>query len=416
MNHWISGGQFHTRSTFLGVGLLMVLSLQAQPSEERWWPLQSLPKSVVRTPNQQEFASPRAALEMMVQSIAGLAAKAVNEGQGDELVWVDNGNPDLEDWYVRFFAAHPSLHQPGVLGPWDLVDRYAKRGLIKGYILYRSDSSLGQINTYRPGMDCSVNVATSLAGLLDGIIVDEELEKTAQAYGLARLLDARGKSQAWCFESYLTQFQRAMLCTQDPKKPHVRDLAIAQKAFTVYGKEAPTPAVMAWLDPLSPILGWNGGDEFASTDLSTRFGHIQTATDWCMNLPVLMAGAEKTGRQPKKGLRPHLDRLERPTQRSEFLSKPTATTCSGFRETSSGVTRLIGAILTAAKFRSVGPAVSLNWRSCARRRLIMRWPLVRPGIHSLNGAGGTITPIVSASTGRIDGTCSPGRPSGPGPS
>jgi hypothetical protein len=83
-----------------------------------------------------------------------------------------------------------------------------------------------------------------------------------------------------------------MLCTQDPRKPHVRDLAIAQRAFTVYGDGEPTPAAMEWLEPLSPILGWNGGDEFATADLSTRYGHIQTATDWCINLPVLMAGSE----------------------------------------------------------------------------------------------------------------------------
>jgi hypothetical protein len=32
-------------------------------------------------------------------------------------------------------------------------------------------------------------------------------------------------------------------------------LAIAQRAFTVYGKAEPTPAAMKWLEPLSPILG-----------------------------------------------------------------------------------------------------------------------------------------------------------------
>ena len=32
---------------------------------------------------------------------------------------------------------------------------------------------------------------------------------------------------------------------------------------------------------------------FVNTSLSSRYGHIQTATDWCMNLPVLMAGSEK---------------------------------------------------------------------------------------------------------------------------
>jgi hypothetical protein len=142
-------------------------------------------------------------------------------------------------------------------------------------------------------MDCTVNVATSLAGILDSIIVDQELENEAIAHGLKRLMDVRGKTQSWCFQTYRDQFNHSLLCTQDPKKPHARDLAIAQKAFTCYGSDEPTPAALAWLNPLSPILGWNGGDEFQTTDLSSRHGHIQTATDWCMNLPVLMAGSEK---------------------------------------------------------------------------------------------------------------------------
>jgi hypothetical protein len=275
---------------FLLAGIMAVSGWAAQ-EEERWWPRQAVPKTVVRT--HREFPQPRAGLDMMAQSVAGLAAKAVNEGRGTELAWVDNGNIDLEDWSARWFAKHPNVKSSGAFGPWELVDRFAQQGIIKGYILYRLDKSGGEINAYRPGMDCSVNVATSLAGLLDGIIVDEGLEKEAEARGLKLLLDVRGKSQRWCFENYHGQFNRAMLCTQDPRKPHVRDLAIAQKVLTVYGSEEPIPSAMAWLEPLSPILGWNGGDEFETTDLSTRYGHIQTATDWCMNLPVLMAGSEK---------------------------------------------------------------------------------------------------------------------------
>ena len=64
---------------------------------------------------------------------------------------------------------------------------------------------------------------------------------------------------------------------------------------------------MKWLEPLSPILGWNGGDEFKTTDMSTRWGHIQTATDWCSNLPVLMAGTERTDQPKVPSLRPAND-------------------------------------------------------------------------------------------------------------
>ncbi len=261
--------------------------------ESRWWPTQAMPRALVRTITGNDFPVPRAACEMMVQSVAGLAARAVTDGRGDEMVWVGTDNIDVEDWFARVLKRYPRVETRGVFDPWALVERYAKRGIIKGFILYRSDTSKGAINEHRPGMDCSVNVATSLAGVLDGIIVEESLEAQARQRGLPLLLDVRDKTQAWCFENYKDQFNRALICTQDPRKPNVRDLAIAQKAFTVYGYDAPTPAVMKWLTPLSPVVGWNGGDEFKSTEMSTRWGHIQTATDWCINLPVLMAGTER---------------------------------------------------------------------------------------------------------------------------
>jgi hypothetical protein len=289
---WRQRRWFDRHKLLLAVGLVIGIAARAENAPDRWWPAQTLPQGVVRTASQEEFPAPRLAFQMMAQSVAGLAARAANEGRGDELVWIANGNADEEDWFARLRANHPDLKERGTFGPWELVNRFAKRGIIKGYILYRLDRSAGEVNEYRPGMDCSVNVATSLAGLLDGIIVDEELEKEAKAHGLSLLLDVREKTQAWCFGAYRDRFNRRLLCAQDPRKPHIRDFAIAQKAFTVYGGGEPTASAIAWLEPLSPVLGWNGGDEFANTDLSTRYGQIQTATDWCMNLPVLMAASQ----------------------------------------------------------------------------------------------------------------------------
>jgi hypothetical protein len=293
MNDWTRRRLLDGQIPPLVMALLIAVPVFAGEEEDRWWPTQAFPKAVVRTTNQQQFPEPRVALQMMVQSVAGLAAKAVNEHRGDELVWVYNGDGDLEKWYARLLARYPDLSTPGAYEPWDLVDRYTKQGIIKGYILYRSDKSKGENNAARPGMNCSVNVATSLAGLLDGIIVDEDLEKEAKARGLKLLIDVRGKTQRWCFQTYQNQFNRRMLCFQDPRAPHVRDLAIAQKVFTTYGNDEPTSLAMAWLEPLSPILGCNCGDEFENTDLSTGFGDIQTASNWSLNLPVLMAGTEK---------------------------------------------------------------------------------------------------------------------------
>lgn len=272
----------------------------AVADDERWWPVQALPRAVVRTSERHMSLGH----QMLVQSVAGLAAKAVNQGQGDEMVWVSSDNVDLETWYSALLKRNPSLEARGEFGPWELVDRYFQRKVIKGYILYSPDKSKGLINDHRSGMDLSVNVATSLAGLLDGVLVADDLEEEARAHGLSKLLDARGKTQAWCFETYKDRFNRRLLCTQDPRKSNLRDLAVAQHVLVLYGADEPTEAALKWLDPLSPIAGWNGGDEFETTRLSSIYGHIQTATDWCLNIPVLMAGSERVTFSPLKGFNP----------------------------------------------------------------------------------------------------------------
>src|SRR6185295_3371359 len=74
--------------------------------ESGWWPTQAMPKALVRTTNWNDFPAPRASCEMMVQSVAGLAAKAVNDARGDEMVWVGTDNVDVEDWFARLRKRH----------------------------------------------------------------------------------------------------------------------------------------------------------------------------------------------------------------------------------------------------------------------------------------------------------------------
>src|SRR4051812_24534217 len=92
------------------------ISLSAAEPSERWWPVQALPKSVIRT--SRNYAGAGRGTDMMLQSAAGLAAKAVNEGRGEELVWVDTGNVDQEDWFARWLAKHPQIKTNTSLGPW----------------------------------------------------------------------------------------------------------------------------------------------------------------------------------------------------------------------------------------------------------------------------------------------------------
>ncbi len=147
----------------------------------------------------------------------------------------------------------------------------------------------------------------------------EELESEAKARGLRLLLDARDKTAGWCFTQHQARFNRRLLCEQDPRKPNIRDLAIAQRAFTVFraGGSAAGGPRNGW-SRFRRFSGVNGGDEFANTDLTSRLGDIQTATDWCMNLPVLMAGTETWKAAGTKGPGPGRDPVERPAGRGLF--------------------------------------------------------------------------------------------------
>lgn len=287
--------RFAFRTILPGLMLLTGVAHAAEEGEARWWPVQTAPSAVIRVvlPAATAACADNMPLHMLTESLAGLAAKAVNEGRGDEMVWLAWNNPDYEDWYAHTLA-RLNLEVRGILSPWELAERFARQRIVKGYILYRRDTSEGETAQHRHGMDLSINVATSLAGLLDGVVVEECLESEAMARGLALLFDARGKTQQWVFDAYRDRFSRHMVCTQDPRCPHTRDFAIAQRAIAVYGFEEPVPSILAWLEPLSPVLGWNGGDEYKATLMTSLEGHIQSATNWCLNLPLLMAASDQS--------------------------------------------------------------------------------------------------------------------------
>ncbi len=290
------------RIFLVSLALLRVPAV-AQETDDRWWPVQKAPAAVVKTiewhrfepvtsPSGRTMAGPFGATHMTVQSLAGLTARAVNEGRLDEMIWIDTPDPNYRRWYDRL-VKRLGLTEQGPFTVWELVQRYRDKGLVRGYVLYSFDHSEGGLFTKRPDMDRSVNVATSVAGLLGGILIEEGQEARALELGLKRLLDARGKTPSWCFNTYREQFSRRLLLVQDPKDARNRAMAVAHRCMVAFGQEEPVPQIMAWLEPLSPIMGWNCGDEFSFTFQATRFGHFQTASNYCLNLPVLSAGSDR---------------------------------------------------------------------------------------------------------------------------
>ena len=91
---------------------------------------------------------------------------------------------------------------------WDLLETSHEKKIIKGYVLYKNDTSTGENYSRREGINYSANVATVYASLLKGVLVEESLEKRIKQSGLKKLKDARNESRIM-FQTLQKQLNRS---------------------------------------------------------------------------------------------------------------------------------------------------------------------------------------------------------------
>lgn len=260
---------------FLTIVLVTVSCLVKAQTATQFWPLQKAPGQIV-TCKIQNFSDVR---EMnLAQSIAGLAAKAINEGNNNEGVWVDCRNPDYINYY-RSLIKRTAAHEDGQFTVWELTKRYKQRGIVKGYILYDANRK-----------DNSINLATIYASLKNGILIDVSQEGTAIREGLTKLFDASKLTfDLDAFTQLSGQLNNNVLVVANPQFSNNKDYAIAHKCVIYYGVDSLYLKILNWIKPLSPIIGWNTGDEFKQIEPCTSRGLVNIPADWCENMALLSA-------------------------------------------------------------------------------------------------------------------------------
>lgn len=255
--------------------------LFALPAHAGWWPEQKSPASIVTIRHTTDMRELN-----LAQSVSGLAAQALNEGITTEGVWIATPNADYKIYY-RSLIARLKAKEAGTFDAWALVDRYKAKGIIKGYVLYDLNKD-----------DNSINLATVYAGLKKGILVDVTQEEMAKRKGLQKLFDATSANlDMTSLEALLPQLNNRLLVIAHPKFSNNRDYAIAHKSMVYYGVDSMLTTILRWVQPLSPVIGWNKGEEFRHIEPCTSWGLINTASDWCMNLALLSIPSK--GKLPK---------------------------------------------------------------------------------------------------------------------
>lgn len=152
------------------------------------WPQLKAPEGLIVCTAVQDKAE-----MMLLESLSGLAARAVNEGRFDKMVWITTGNRS----YERIFeASKAALHMEDIsyMNVWQLLEYLQKEHVVKGYVVYGLEKEQGKIIK-----DYSSNVATVYAALTGGAMFDVSIEDEARRRELRKLKDARTETALECF-------------------------------------------------------------------------------------------------------------------------------------------------------------------------------------------------------------------------
>ena len=286
--------------SFIIFWIFSVGSLFAEVYDGRFgWPMQKRPQEVIVC----ESAGLSFEEQMLLQSLSGLAAKAVNESIWNEMVWINHNNKSYQEWFENTIQGLKILKTKR-MSVWELLTYMKSKRLIKGYVLYQTDVSAGALYSRREAMNYSSNVATVYCSLLNGVLIERNLEVLAIKHGLKLLKDATSESIEKCFDMNKEKLCSKSALSVDPRVPNCRDYAITHRLMLYYDTGEFSEKALSWVVPLSPILGWNCGKEDEYTGAISRWGHYNTASNWCWNLPLLSAGAACAKLEQAKELNP----------------------------------------------------------------------------------------------------------------
>ncbi|HEX2924061.1 MAG TPA: hypothetical protein VHS28_08555 [Chloroflexota bacterium] len=114
-------------------------------------------------------------LGYMLQSLSGLAALSASEGKNDAMLWLNHASNESYNMWLDTVLKVTRARRIDQKDCLALVREFARRGVVKGYIVYRAERSDREM--YSKGSESvlghsdSVNIATSMSPVLGGALV-----------------------------------------------------------------------------------------------------------------------------------------------------------------------------------------------------------------------------------------------------
>jgi hypothetical protein len=181
----------------------------------------------------------------------------------------NNGSlPNPRFWLDQLKLAYPQVLSQFQSSPTFFINRY--RNMLSGYVLY--DRAVNAD---------SINIATSIAGVTNALLVDPSTLAYATAAGLPLIADARNMTYGQVYAAYNSQFNKDMLFHQDTtKNDSLRDFAILNHGFMYYTDPTALNPYAASQNHQGRIFGW-GPSEFDLFSQASQNNQQVVASDWC---------------------------------------------------------------------------------------------------------------------------------------
>ncbi len=154
------------------------------------------------------------------------------------------------------------------------------KNAINGYIYYSSTT-----------LETPIDVAFSMAGIKDAIVVSSEDQQAAVGPGIPRLADVSNESYQQFLDDYQGSMNSQALCYQTAaggKAQYLPDYAIFGKMIFYYGNisSATTTEVFSHMSANSALFGW-GSDEYSLVKTASGKSIMVHAADFAKDLSVL---------------------------------------------------------------------------------------------------------------------------------
>lgn len=241
--------------------------------------------------------------QLLCESVAGIVNGAFQEGRSDVTVWLDIDSDSYNS--TKSFLGKEVGRQTAYelcfneYGSYEGAKVQVKDLFSGGYVLCDIEAN----------PESSV-VASIAAHVYQAVIVDISLEERFIEAGYTMRYDARQKTTRDAWVEFKDRCQNNALVLMPVNTAELRNFSICNHLFVINLCKNRDSAeggmnsnlmddVLAWLQPNSPVLGWESGpfgeDEFVGK--VSRYGHLMLAADWSYNHSLTGAGARI--RQPE---------------------------------------------------------------------------------------------------------------------